>query len=120
MRTTVPQWPYLVVTDGKISLHGPEETSADVDLGDYCGEWGSHLNESGEAVGVRLMLLPEKFFKENGFVGAKNIEMDNGDLIILFRDHRLLAVEYMPFSPVYRAALPDGREILQLSGYEWS
>ena len=48
MITTVRLWPYLVVIDGEISLHEPADKSADADLGDYCGEWGAHLNENGE------------------------------------------------------------------------
>jgi hypothetical protein len=37
--TVVPQWPYLVETDGSISLQPPEGPGDEATLGDSCGEW---------------------------------------------------------------------------------
>src|SRR4030095_14057786 len=118
--TTVPQWPYLVEIDGHISLQPPEDSGVDSPVGDCCGEWGSHLDEQGQPIGVRLMFLPDDFSRDSSFVRAKNARQADGDLIVFFRDHRLPEIESMPFLPVYRAARSDGREILQLSGYEWA
>jgi hypothetical protein len=119
MITAVPQWPYLVEIDGVISLQAPNGAGAGSPLGDCCGEWGSHLDEKRQPVGVRLMYLSDDFSRESSFVRAKNAGQADGDLIVFFRDHRLPDIESMPFLPVYRAARSDGREILQLSGYEW-
>jgi hypothetical protein len=75
---------------------------------------------SGSPVGVRLMFLPDDFFRGSGFVRAKNAREVDGDLVVFSRDHRLPDAEGMPFMPVYRAVRSDGQEILQLSGYEWA
>ena len=49
---------------------------------------------------------------------AKNISESDGDVIVHLTDPRLPQIEGMPFFPIYRAFLPDGREILQLNGFE--
>lgn len=118
--TVVPQWPYLVKTDGSISLQPPQGPGDETTLGDSCGEWGSYIDEHGRPAGVRLMFLPDEFSRGSSFVRAKNARQVDGDLIVSFHDHRLPDTDGMPFLPVYRAARADGREILQLSGYEWA
>ena len=119
MITAVPQWPYLVEIDGVVWLQPPDPASVGSPLGDGCGEWGSHLDWKRQPVGVRLMFLPDDFSRDSGFVRAKNARQMNGDLVFFFPVRRLPDIEAMPFLPVYRAVRSDGREILQLSGYEW-
>ena len=114
----VPQWPYLVETDGSISLKPPQGPGDEAPLGDSCGEWGSYLDEHGRPAGVRLMFLPAEFSRDSSFVHARNARYADGELIVFFDDHLLPDVDGMPFLPVYCATRADGREILQLSGYE--
>ena len=117
MITTTPQWPYLVQIDDTISLLPAESSDAEPPLGDYCGEWGSYIGESGKPAGVRLMFALDYIPRDSNFTQAKNIREQDGDLIILFQDSRLPDAEMCPLLPVYRAVHSDGREILQLSGY---
>ena len=117
MISTTPQWPYLVEIGGCITLQEADSSGVELPLGDYCGEWGSYLDKDQQPIGLRIMFIFDYLSRENIFTRANNIKMDGGDLIVLFRDSRLPAAEGCPFLPVYHACLPDGREILQLSGY---
>jgi hypothetical protein len=117
MITTVPQWPYLVKIDGVITLHEADASGVGQPLGDYCGEWGSYLDQDQQPVGVRLMMFFDYLPRDADFTRASNVKTDDGDLIVLFRDSRLADAEMCPFMPVYRACLPDGREFLQLSEF---
>ncbi len=63
------------------------------------------------------MFFVEHLPPDAGFTRANNAKLDNGDLIVLFRDSRLPNAEMCPFLPVYRACRPDGHEILQLSEF---
>jgi hypothetical protein len=114
MTTIVPRWPYLVQMDGAITLQEPDASGVSLLLGDYCGEWGSYLDQDQHPVGVRLMFFFDYLPRNADFTQASNVKTDGGDLIVLFRDSRLPDVEMIPFLPVYRASRPDGREFLQL------
>jgi hypothetical protein len=118
MISTVPQWPYLVLIEGEITLQESEPSATELPLGDYCGEWGSHLDREQKPDGVRLMFLFDFLSRDADFARANNVREDADDLIVLFRDSRLPDADACPFLPVYRACRLDGREILQLSGYE--
>jgi hypothetical protein len=118
MTTVAPQWPYLVQIDGTIQLASPGDFSTEQSLGDYCGEWGSYLDEHGKPAGVRLMFFLDNVPQNSEFLRAVNTTERRGDFVVLFHDSRLADADGCPFLPVYRATRPDGREILQLSGYE--
>ena len=118
MTVVVPQWPYLVQADGTIRLEPGEGFVAEQPLGDYCGEWGSYLDGQRRPVGVRLMMFFDIVPRDSEFLRASNTREERGDLIVLFHDSRLADADGCPYLPVYRATRSDGREILQLSGYE--
>lgn len=83
MKTIDPQWPYLVNLDGLIALQLPG-TRGTEEVGESCGEWGSWIDENGNPAGVRLMFLPERFLQDSNIVRAKNVKIENGELIISF------------------------------------
>ena len=107
-----------MVVEGAIRLEEPVAGSATEEVGDYCGEWGSYLDEHGEIRGVRLMFFLGNVPLDSEFLGAITPQEEGGDFLVLFQDRRLADADGCPFLPVYRAARPDGREVLQLSGYE--
>jgi hypothetical protein len=117
MITTVPQWPYLVEIEGAITLKESEGSGADLPLGHYCGEWGSYFDLDQQPLGVRLMFFFDYLPRHADFARANNVRVDDGDLIVPFRHSRLPDAEMCPFLPVYHACRPDGRKILQLSGF---
>ena len=119
MISVVPQWPYLVQVDGTIRLEEPVAPSAaEQEVGDWCGEWGSYVDQHGKVRGVRLMFFVGNIPQDSGFLRARNTRPEGGDFLVLFEDSRLADADGCPFLPVYRSTGPDGREILQLSGYE--
>ena len=118
MTTVAPHWPYLVRIEDTIRLESPACFSTQEPMGYYCGEWGSYLDEHGKPAGVRLMFFLENVQGNSEFLRALNTKERGGDFIVLFHDNRLADADGCPFLPVYRATRPDGREILQLSGYE--
>jgi hypothetical protein len=119
MTTVIPQWPYLIPVEGTIRLEEPSAASRTTEeLGEWCGEWGSYLDGQGSVSGVRLMFFLGNVPEGSEFLRANNIRQEGGDFIVLLRDNRLPDADGCPFLPVYRATRPNGREILQLSGYE--
>lgn len=118
MITVVPQWPYLVLVEGALRLEEPVTGSATEQVGDWCGEWGSYVDEHGKVRGVRLMFFLANIPQVSEVLRASNTREEGGDFLVLFQDRRLDDVDGCPFLPVYHAARPDGREILQLSGYK--
>lgn len=117
MITVVPQWPYFMLVEGAIRLEEPVAGSATEEVGDYCGEWGSYLDEYGKIRGVRLMFFLGNIPQDSEFLRASNTQEEEGDFLVLFEDRRLADADGCPFFPVYRAVRSDGREIFQLSGY---
>jgi len=114
MITTVPQWPYLVEINGRITLQEPDASGIGSPLGDYCGEWGSYLDQDQQPVGVRLMFFFDHLPRDTDFTRANNVKADGGDLVVLFSDSRLTDIEMIPYLPVYHGCLSNGREFLQL------
>jgi hypothetical protein len=118
MLPATPHFAYLVKIGDQLRLQDAQALPVDADPGDYIGEWGSHLDTAGRPVGVRLMHVSEEFRRHTQFLTSRNISEDDGDLVVHLIDARLPAIECMPYLPVYRSYLPDGREILGLHGYE--
>jgi hypothetical protein len=105
--------------DGTIRLEEPgRPATAEQEVGDWCGEWGSYVNQHGKVCGVRLMFFLGNVPQDSEFLRANNTRAEGFDFLVLLQDSRLADADGCPFLPVYRAARPDGREILQLSGYE--
>ena len=112
-----PMFSYLILVGDQILLSDENPCSQDSGLGNWCGEWGGHIDQCGCAVGVRLMFLSHEIQQSAMLRLAKNISESDGDVIVYLTDPRLPQIEGMPFFPIYRAYLPDGREILQLDGF---
>jgi len=116
MISIVPQWPYLEQVEGVMCLQSPGTPVSNGEVGDWCGEWGAYLDDDGHPAGVRLMFVPDCV--STVLLQSKNVADMDRDLIVSFQDSRLPDIDAMPFLPVYRGRLQDGREIFQLSGYE--
>lgn len=76
---------------------------------------GSHLNSDGEPDGVVLMYADDDLRRR---LSELNVVEHDGDYVVSVADSRLPKIEQMPFLPVYRGRLEDGKEILELSGLE--
>jgi len=116
MIVALPPWPYLLLQEDIVLLLEPDPAGAEQEPGDYCGEWGSHLGAHGEPIGIRIHLYFDHAGEGASEYRARNVQRAGDDLLVYFRDSRLPAAEGCPLLPVYRAALPDGSQILQLSG----
>lgn len=109
---------YLIIIDGRIKLQTSRDWALESLDGPWCGEWGSHFGDQELPVGINLMLIEPNFLRESAFPAATNAELKNGDLIIYLQEAGLPSAECMPFLPVILAQLPQGPEILILTGFE--